>query len=207
MSRIATCLLALVLLAAPALAVVPPQDLGHAVLGIYTQPAATPEADVMIEGAVPGLVYDLYFVLYHQDLDSHNLGGYEFSWRFDPVASTPIITELDYGRDDVFNFGDNFNLLVGLQQRDPHLPEEPWLLLTARVLFTEVPNNTVVFLEPATPASIDGEMAYTDLVLPDNIRVMKPNNAGQTCADPVFWFNQSVAVEAASWSEVKALFD
>ena len=43
-------LLAVTVLSMSAVAVELPQDLGNAVLGLYTQPAATPDAATMLEG-------------------------------------------------------------------------------------------------------------------------------------------------------------
>ncbi len=212
MSRIAKTALVLLtasLLITPALAVDPPEDLGHGVLGIYTEPAATPEAQTYLEGVAPGSIYTVYFVLYHADLTSYNLGGFEFSWRVEPAEMTPNVVGMEWGigEDLALNFGDEFNLLVGHMRRDPHAPDEPFVLFSADLLFLETPSNAAVFLGPSVPASIDGEMAYADFVFPEELHVMKANNPGQTLNDPVFYFNPTVATEQTSLTEIKALFD
>jgi len=202
-------LLALALFAFPVLAVDPPEDNGLAVLGIYTMPEAGPDAQTHLSDVVAGVPYDLYFVLYHANLTSHNLGGFEFNWSVEPAAATPLVTGIEWMLDNeyAYNFGDNFNLLVGFARMAPHLPEEPFMLFKATVLWTEVPTNAAVYLGPSTPDSIDGEMAYADLVYPDELHVMVPNNASQTFDEPVFRFIPTVATEAHSLSSVKALFD
>ena len=115
--------------------------------------------------------------------------------------------EWGIGEDLALNFGDEFNLLVGHMRRDPHALDEPFVLFSADLLFLETPSNAAVFLGPAVPASIAGEMAYGDFVFPEELHVMKPNNAGQNPGDPVFFFNPTVATEQTSLTEIKALFD
>ncbi len=212
MSRIArTVLFSLTasLLITPALAADPPEDLGYGVLGIYTEPAATPEAQTHLEGITPGTIHTVYFVLYHADLTSYNLGGFEFSWRVEPAEMAPSVVGMEWGigADLALNFGDEFNLLVGHMRRDPHAPDDPFVLFSADLLFMDTPGNAAVFLGPAVPASIAGEMVYADFVFPEELDVMKPNNAGQTLDDPVFFFNPTVATEQTSLTGIKALFD
>jgi len=212
MTRTAKMLLslfALSLLVSPVLAVDPPEDQGYGVLGIYTEPAATPEAQTYLEDVAPGTIYTIYFVLYHADLESYNLGGFEFSWRVEPAEMTPSVLNLHWGIGEglAYNYGSNYNLLVGHTRRDPHPPSEPFVLFAADILFTTMPINAAVYLGPSDPASIAGEMAYVDFVFVNDLKVMKPNNEGQTLDEPVFFFNPTVATESRTLSEVRSLFD
>src|SRR6056297_1758875 len=113
-AKIALVLMTASLLINPALAVDPPEDLGYGVLGIYTEPAATPEDQTYLEGIPPGTIHTVYFVLYHANLTSYNLGGFEFSWRVEPAEMTPNVVGMEWGigEDLALNFGDEFNLLV-----------------------------------------------------------------------------------------------
>ncbi len=207
MIRTATVLFALLtILASAALAVDPPEDQGYAVLGIYTQPEASEEAAVVLENVDAGVPYTIYFVMYHHRLESYNLGGFEFSWRIDPAEMAPMVLETSYNNDQAYNFGDAFNQLVGFAWRQPTAPDAPLLLFSADIMFLTPPTNASVYLGTATPASIAGEMAYADLVFPDNLQIMKPNNSSQSFDEPVFAFNPVVATEHHSLSAVKTLF-
>jgi len=207
MIRTVTVLFALLtIVASAALAVSPPEDQGFAVLGIYTQPEASEDAAVMLEDVDAGVPYTIYFVMYHHRLDSYNLGGFEFSWSIEPSEMAPMVLETTYNNEQAYNFGDSFNQLVGFAWRQPTAPDAPLLLFSAEIMFLTPPTNANVYLGAAVPASIDGEMVYADLVFPDTLKVMKPNNSSQSLDEPVFKFNPVVATEYQSLSSVKSLF-
>ncbi|MEZ4387342.1 MAG: hypothetical protein R3D98_07130 [Candidatus Krumholzibacteriia bacterium] len=199
----------LVIFAVPVLAVDPPVDNGVGVLGIYTQPAAGPGSDTHLENVVPGEVYRLYFVLYHDNTYTRALGAYEFGWRVEPAGAAPMVLDIQWAPQygECYNFGSAFDLLVGYTMWNPHDPAAGYLLFSADVMFDTAPDNAGIYLGPSSLESIAGEMAYCDFVRPDELFVMVPNNQDQSQDAPVFTFNSVVATEARSLSSVKALFD
>lgn len=184
-----------------------PDNNGEAVLCIFTE-ASAEFGDIVLDDVVPGQLYSIYFVLYHAEMLSRNMGGFEFSWRVEPAAVTPVVTGIQYGIASGFcyNFGDSYNFLVGYSQRDPHPVGEEFLLMRMSIMFDETPSNAAIYLGPSVPASVDGQMTYADFVLPEDLWPMVPNNPTQSLDAPVFFFNSTVAVEERSLSAIKALF-
>ncbi len=206
MSRHCLVLLAIIILATAAHAIDEPEDLGFGVLGVFTAPEVGDDVyDYHIDVSA-GQPVDLYFTLYHHRLASTQMGGFEFTWEVLPGNLDYLVLDAELLVWDSFNFGDSNNLIVGVR-----LPTtynfNPIPLVKVTIMFTEAPDGASIRLQPSWLESIAGEMAYAGYRLPDDLLIMRPNNANQSLDDPVFWFNPSVAVENHSLSSVKALFD
>jgi hypothetical protein len=185
------------------LAIEPPVENGVAILCIYSGEDLA-LADNVIPNVTPFVPLDIYFFIYNEQYSSNNLGGMEFSWRFEPAASAPLILQVEFPP-QALNIGNNTNVVCGfgggLMTVDNHAR-----VMRANLLFSSAPSNVKIFLEPSIPASIPGELACNDFNNPGDIRVLKPNSVGGLQTEPVFGFGMTIATEPSTWSSVKALF-
>ncbi len=207
MRRLVTALasLAVVSMLVPSigLAIEAPVENGVGVLCIFTGEDLA-SADNVIPVVTAFVPYDLYFVLYNEQITSNNLGGVEFAWRFDPVVS-PAILARDLPA-NALNIGTDYNVIMGfgsgLVTTDNHVRVLHYQLM----FLAPLAGPTSVYLEPTVPASIAGEMAYNDFNNPADLRVLKPNSVDGLYTNPVFGLNMTIATESETWGGVKALF-
>ncbi len=212
MRRLLTALASLAVLAliipSVGLAIEPPVDNGtDAVLCIFSS-EDIPSANNVINPLPLNAPQTIYFVLYYPRVSSGIIGGFEFSWSFAPApAVAPFVLGATYpAGTGALNIGDNYNQIVGFGNGLPFNGEDHKTIVTFQLLFSADPGVTEIFLGPATPASLPGEIAYNDRANPGDIRPMRPNSVDGLLANPVFGFNEEVATEPATWGSVKALF-
>jgi hypothetical protein len=185
------------------LAIEPPVENGVAILCVYSgEDLAT--ADNVIPIVAASTPFDVYFFIYNEQFASDNLGGFEFSWWLEPATPAPFILEFELPA-GALNLYTQTNLVVGLGQGLPTVDNHA-RIVRMRLMFLSSPAPTTMFVGPATPASIPGEMGYNDNSAPGDIRVMKPNSVDGLLSNPVFGFNMPVATEPETWGSVKALF-
>lgn len=206
MRRTLLILLPVLLSSAAALAVDPPDDLGYAVLGAYTEPRIYWRSQDYLDGVEAGVPFQVHFVLSYHRLPSQNLGGFECSWEMLPEGVNYLVLDVTFGPLEAYNFGDEHDLLVGFRLPTSFYGQNIHLF-TLTLMFTETPSDASIRLQPSSIESIPGEMAYADYVTPEILLVMRPDNEGQTLDQPVFLINPVVAVENQTWSRVKSLFE
>ncbi|HOX25801.1 MAG TPA: hypothetical protein PLL30_10470 [Candidatus Krumholzibacteria bacterium] len=199
-------LLAVPLLCTAALAVDPPEDLGYAVLGAYTEPRIYWHSQDYLEGVEAGVPFQVHFVMSYHRLPSQNLGGFECSWELLPAGLDYLVLDLEFGVLEAYNYGDEHDLLVGFRLPTSFYGQAIHLF-TLTLMFTESPASASIRLQPSSIESIPGEMVYADYVTPEILLAMRPDNEGQSLDEPVFLINPAVAVETTTWSNVKAMFE
>jgi hypothetical protein len=186
------------------LAIEPPVDQGVGVLCIYTDEDLT-AANNFLADATPFVQHRVYFVLYNAQGGFSSLGAMTFSWSFSPApASAPIATL--FIPSGAVNIGSTYNLLMGFGT-PVVLTDNHALVLAADVMFLgALAEPTYIYLGPATPTSIPGQMEYNDYYNPANVLPAHPNSVDGLYENPVFGFGTAVATEGATWGGVKSLF-
>jgi hypothetical protein len=207
MRRLVTALasLAVVFLLVPSigLAIEPPVENGVGILCIYSgQDLAT--ANNVIPVVTPFVPLDIYFFVYNEQIASDNLGGVEFSWRFEPAGSTPTVLQQEFPV-GALNIGTTWNVVCGFGSGLPTIDNHAQVM-RAQLFFVTAPTNLVIYLEPAAIPGIPGEMAYNDFSNPGDLLVLKPNSVDGLHSNPVFGFGMETATESQTWSNVKTLF-
>jgi hypothetical protein len=208
MRRLGTVLasLAVVFLLIPSigLAIEPPVENGVGILCIYTTEDIE-TSDNVVPTVTPFVPFDIYFYIYNEQIDSDNLGGVEFNWRFEPVGMAPTVLQVEFPPAGLNVGGSNFNVVCGFGVGLTTVNNMA-RVMRANLFFTSQPENLEIFLSPPTPDSIDGEMAYNDFNNPGDIRVLKPNSVDGLHENPVFGFGMAIATEGETWGGVKSLF-
>jgi len=191
-----------------ALAIDPPDDLGTAVLCIFTEPEATPTAENSLMNPDLLTPYTLYFVLYYPQAPSGFLGGVEFSLPIEPpLGDVATILELAFPAPyDALNIGEFPEIVAGFGE-GAEVTSDHILICSLTLLFNADPGQHLTYLQPVANPSLPGAMAYNDFEDPGILLEMLPYSSDYTHANPVFGINSEVvAVENATWSGVKALF-
>jgi hypothetical protein len=113
---------------------------------------------------VSGVPFNIYWVMARPVFA--NLGGFEFSWRFEPSPSHFILsTTMPPG---ALNIGTPTDMVVGLGLG--LTTTEATLLVTHQVMFMAAAENVIINAGPAPVDSIDGEGAYNNFEEPNDIR-------------------------------------
>ena len=186
------------------LAIAPPVDDGVATLCILTGEEAE-NASNGIEEVVPFVPYRLYFVLYNEQIASDVLGAMTFSWRFEPTPSpAPIVTM--YLPPYSLNIGTLYNVIVGFGAGVPTVDNHAVVVTIDLLFLSPIALPTFIFLGPAEPTSIPGQMEYNDFTEPANILPAHPYSDDEQYDNPVFGFGMPVATEPNTWGGVKSLF-
>jgi hypothetical protein len=200
-------LLALSMIASSAFAIV---DHGTSSLGFYFDNTG----DVNCFAPTPFVPFTAYVIIANPTVS--NMGGFEFSWRFNPQpAAPPIITAFTLPP-QALNIGTNNNVIVGLG--GGLLTSEATVICSISMIATAaIPADTYIQVGPATPASHPLHAAYNNFANPAEIVDLNfstvdgvqnvinaqgfvvPGVARMACAGPI-------ATETETWSGVKALF-
>jgi hypothetical protein len=196
-------LLALSMIAGSAFALV---DDGNSSFGIYFDNSG----DTNCGAPAPFVPFNLYFIVANPQVQ--NMGGFEFSWRFDPApAAQPIITAFTLPP-QALNIGTNYNVIVGLG--GGLITSEATVVATASMILTAAMSaDTYIQAGPATPASHPLHAAYNNFNDPAQIIDLSFSNGAADAAGftvpGVFRFScpGPVATESETWSGVKALFE
>ena len=188
----------------PGLAIPPPIDDGVATLCILTGEDAE-NASNGIEEVVPFVLYHLYFVLYNPQIESDTLGAMTFSWRLEPTpVPAPIV--MMYLPPNAISIGTLYNVIVGFGTGVPVVDHHAVVVSVELLFFSSIALPTYIYLGPADPTSIPGQMEYNDFFNPGNILPAHPYSDGEQYDNPVFGFGLTVAAESSTWGGVKALF-
>jgi len=103
------------------------------------------------------------------------------------------------------NLGSAQNIIAGFASEVPVTGASRTAVLAFLSVMSSGNNATGWFLQPASPASLAGTMAYVDAEDPDdNLVNMMP--VGGRFDQPVFWFGDWHVEEARQWGDVKVLF-
>jgi hypothetical protein len=200
-------LLALSMVASSAFALI---DEGNSSLGFYFDN----QGDVNCFAPTPFVPFTAYVIIANPQVQ--NMGGFEFSWRFNPQpAAAPIITGFVLPP-QALNIGTNYNVIVGLG--GGLITSEATVVASISMIATAaIPADTYVQVGPATPASHPLHAAYNNFNNPAEIIDLNfstvdgvanvinaqgfvvPGVARMACAGPI-------ATESATWGSVKALF-
>lgn len=183
-------------------------DDGDNSLGVYFD-AGTFEVNCY--DPIPNVPFTMYFVLANCTEDI--LGGFEFSWTFDPDPVGTYFTLNTLLPPNALNIGDSNNFIVGIGT--PYPTSEATVLVEMSLLFVIAPLEAYVTLGPSIPASIEGRAAFVSgesvlfpmnfstvdgvNVIVDEMGWVRPGVARIPCPGPI-------ATEKAAWGSVKALF-
>jgi len=144
-----------------------------------------------------GTAFDIYIVLI--DPTSTLIGGYECSLEF--TGMTPFLLSVT-GPNGWTNFGGPTNHLVGYQEPLPASPVT--VLCTISALVNEAPFESTVIMGPADPSSFEGQgPGYSDGEDPNILVLCSVPQDGVVGVITT----ESVAIEASTLSQVRALFE
>jgi hypothetical protein len=182
-------------------------DDGEDSLGIYFDA----EGDVTCFDPTPGEPFTVYFILVHPQ--EHCIGGFEFSWRFEPpLDPAPAIYDLVLPPNSL-NIGDEQNIIVGVGGAWV-VPEPAVVLASCTVMtYAEVPEGQGIAVGPPTPASIQGHALYHSCYATGDLYEFNYSTVPEN--HPVGWWTVAsldcdfdvVATRSATWSAVKALYE
>jgi hypothetical protein len=154
----------------------------------------------------PFQLFHMYFVLQNSVFDA--IGGFEFSFRFDPPPSVaPIIVSAIFPVAIIDPPIDPFNVICGSPAPIPATGPVVVMDLTVLPLSSLVTN---IELGPSTPASLPGHGAINDFYNPAHIVPINfpcPVGPDGWTIEPVAQLGQCVvAVESVTWSSIKSLY-
>jgi len=141
--------------------------------------------------------------IYLTNVSAPTIGGYEFALAYDSSGELPIV--VDAGLPPYsFNVAPLPEYVVGLAV--PMLPDEyGHAILATPVYFVYVSTPVYVSVTPTSMPMVPDQIIYIEFDDTSIWHAMHP--ASGNFIDPIFAFNMGiVAVENATWTDVKALY-